>query len=76
MLESRRTMRLVIGICVLLALLGFAQVWQIATGAGPIAMALLVLGGLFGCGAALAIRARLRKRYRRRLLDMRDSALW
>lgn len=69
-------MRLAIGICVLLALLGFAQAWSLATGAGPISMTVLALGGLSGCGAALAIRAWLRKRYRRRLLNMRDSALW
>lgn len=76
MLESRQTMRLAIGICVLLALLGFAQAWRVVTDAGPISMTVLVLSGLCGGGTALAIRAWLRKRYRRRLLDMRGSALW
>lgn len=60
----------------LLALLGFVQAWRVTTGGGPVSTAILVLAGLCGCGGALAVRAWLRKRYRRRLLNIRDSALW
>jgi hypothetical protein len=78
MLEGRQTMRLAIGVGVLLALLGFVQAWRVASGGEPISvpMLVLVLGGLCGGAAALAVRAWLRKRYRRRLLNMRGSALW
>ena len=69
-------MRLAIGVGALLALLGFVQAWRVATGGEPVSVPMLVLGGLCGGLAALAVRAWLRKRYRRRLLDMRGSALW
>jgi hypothetical protein len=69
-------MRLAIGVGALLALLGFVQAWWVATGGEPVYVPVLVLGGLCGGVAALAVRAWLRKRYRRRLLNMRDSALW
>ena len=69
-------MRLAIGVGALLALLGFVQAWWVATGGEPVSVPMLVLGGLCGGVTALAIRAWLRKRHRRRLLNMRGSALW
>lgn len=69
-------MKLVIGICLLAAMLWSARLWSINTGINPASAGFMVVGGL-GIGlAAWAVRVWLRKRSRRRLSDMRDSALW
>lgn len=69
-------MRFVIGICLLAAILWSTQPWSINAGGGSASAGFLMVGGLCVGLAAWGVRAWLRKRSRRRLLDLRGSALW
>ena len=66
-------MRLATGIIVLAATLGAMKLW---TSGATIGWAAMVGAGLDVIVVAWAARAWLRNRQRRRLRDMRDSALW
>ncbi|TBR75784.1 MAG: hypothetical protein EPN64_11005 [Burkholderiaceae bacterium] len=71
--KERSPMRLAAGIIVLLAALVAAESWTSSANVG--------WGATVGAGLGIIlvvwmVRAWLRHRQRRRLMDMRDSALW
>lgn len=69
-------MRLAIGICVLAATLWSAHLWNIDTDRGAVSATVIVVIGLGVAVLAWGASAWLRKRWRRRMLNMRGSALW
>lgn len=66
-------MRLATGIIVLAAALGAVKLWM---SGGVIEWGAMVSAGLGVIVLAWIVRVWLRNRQRRRLMDMRDSALW
>jgi len=73
MQKERSEMRLTAGIIVLVAALGAVELWTSGATIGWGAMVGAVLGVIV---VAWVVRGWLRNRKRRRLTDMRDSALW
>ena len=73
MQKERSEMRLTAGIIVLVAALGAVELWM---SSGVIDWGAMVSAGLGVIVLAWVVRVWLRNRQRRRLTDMRDSALW
>ncbi|OOG58188.1 hypothetical protein [Polaromonas sp. C04] len=71
--KERSEMRLATGIIVLLAALVAAEPW---TSRANVGWGVTLVAGLGIILAVWIVRAWLRNRQRRRLMDMRDSALW
>lgn len=69
-------MRLATGIIVLAAALGAVQWWLSGATSGWVATGVMVAAGIGVIVVAWAVGAWWRNRQRRRLMDMRDSALW
>jgi hypothetical protein len=69
-------MRLVIGICVAVAIVWLARLWSTYAGRGPVSVTDMLVVGLCVGLVAWGIRVWLRRRWRRRQLDTRGSALW
>jgi Tfp pilus assembly protein PilW len=69
-------MRLAIGIIVLAAALGAVKLWTTGATSGWVSTEVMVGAGLGVIVVAWVVGVWLRNRQRRRLIDMRDSALW
>ena len=69
-------MRLAIGIIVLAAALGAVKLWTSGATSGWVSTGVMVGAGLGVIVVAWVVGVWLRNRQRRRLIDMRDSALW
>jgi len=69
-------MRLTIGIIVLVAALGAMKLWTSSAIGGWVSTGVMVGAGLGVIVVAWIVGIWLRNRQHRRLIDMRDSALW
>ena len=69
-------MRLAIGIIVLAAALWEVKLWTSGATSGWVSTGVMVGAGLGVIVVAWVVGVWLRNRQRRRLIDMRDSALW
>ena len=69
-------MRRVAGLIVLVAALGAVKLWTSGLTIGWASAGAIVGAGLGAMVVAWVVAVRLRNRQRRRLMDMRDSALW
>ena len=76
MQESRSSMRLAIGIIVLAAALGAVPLWASGAISNWVFTGVVVGAGLGVIVFTWVVGIWLRNRQRRRLMDMRDSALW
>ncbi len=76
MLKARSRMRLATGIIVLAAALGAMELWVFRATSGWVSVGVMVAAGLGVIGVAWVVGVQLRIRQRRRLMSMRDSALW
>jgi len=69
-------MRLATGIIVLATALGTLKLWTSGATSGWVSTGVMVGAGLGVIVVAWVLGVWLRNRQRRRLMDMRDSALW
>jgi len=76
MAKARSEMRLTSGISLLTAALGAVILWTFGARNGWLSAGVMVGSGLAVIVAAWVVEVWLRNRQRRRLMDMRDSALW
>ena len=76
MQKARSRMRLAIGIIVLAAALGAVALWTSSAISNWVFTGVVVGAGLGVIVFAWVVGISLRNRQRRRLMDMRDSALW
>lgn len=76
MQESRSSMRLAIGIIVLAAAPGAVALWASGAISNWVFTGVVVGAGLGVIVFTWVVGIWLRNRQRRRLMDMRDSALW
>lgn len=76
MQKARSRMRLAIGIIVLAAALGAVELWASGAISNWVFTGVVVGAGLGVIVFTWVVGIWLRNRQRRRLMDMRDSALW
>lgn len=76
MQEARSRMRLAIGIIVLAAAVGAVELWTSGEISNWVLTGVMAGAGLGVIVFTWLVRIWLRNRQRRRLMDMRDSALW
>ena len=76
MQKARSRMKLAIGIIVLAAALGAVALWASGAISNWVLTAVMAGAGLGVMVLAWVVGIWLRNRQRRRLMDMRDSALW
>ena len=76
MKKARSRMKLAIGIIVLAAALGAVELWRSGASTNWVLTGVMVGAGLGVIVFAWVVGIWLRNRQRRRLMDMRDSALW
>ena len=76
MQKARSRMRLTIRIIVLAAALGAVELWRSGAISNWVLTAVMTGAGLGVMVLAWVVGIWLRNRRRRRLMDMRDSALW
>jgi hypothetical protein len=75
-LKARLGMRIVYGIFLLVATLVAFKLWSTGSAGSWISTEVMVGAGLGAIVVSLIVSVRLRNRQRRRLMRMRDSALW
>jgi len=76
MSKARSEMRLTFGIILLTAALGAVKLWTSGATNGWLSAGVMMGAGLAVIAVAWVAGVWLRNRQRRRLMDMRDSALW
>lgn len=76
MQKAHTGMRLTTAIIVLAAALGAVELWLSGATEGWVSTGIMVAAGLVVIVVAWVVGAWWRNRQRRRLMDMRDSALW
>ena len=69
-------LRLGIGIVVLAAALGCAGLWMSSATVNEISTGTKISAGVGAIVLVFVVGIKLRNRWRRRLMDLRDSALW
>ncbi len=76
MQKAHSGMRLATAIIVLAAALGAVELWLSGVTSGWVSTGIMVAAGIGVIVVAWVVGAWWRNRQRRRLMDMRDSALW